>query len=344
MIKFKGTFFDGKTAKAHSVEVLCDGVNFHIHNANGLIKRRVSVEDCVITPPLGNVSRSIKLPDGANCETDDLEAIARLENQAGLNRAMRIVNFLESRWRIVAGCFAATVVCSWVFISFGIPFLAKQIAFSVPPGVMENISMKSLKFLDHNFLQPSELDANKTARLLEIFRKVHKEIGSAFNYRLEFRKSPQIGPNAFALPSGMIVMTDELVKLAQNDIGLIGIMAHEIAHVEKRHGLRSILQNTGTFMLISVLAGDVTSITSSAAALPTLLVETGYSRKFEREADHESGTYLIRKGWGTQPYQNILLQIAKRGSHYPNISMLSTHPDLEDRMAYLKQLEGQNIP
>jgi Zn-dependent protease with chaperone function len=343
MIKFKGTFFDGKTSKAYSVEVRWDGVNFHIQNDNGLIKRRVPVEYCEITPPLGNVSRSIKLPDGASCETDDLEAIAQMENQAGLNRAMRIVNFLESRWRIVAGCSAAIVICTWVFISFGIPFLAKQIAFSVSPGTMENISMKSLAFLDHNFLQPSELDAKKTAKLMENFNGVHKEIGSEFNYRLEFRKSPQIGPNAFALPSGMIVMTDELAELAQNDIELIGIMAHEIAHVEKRHGLRSILQNTGTFMLISILAGDVTSITSLAAALPTLLVETGYSRKFEREADYESAVYLMHKGWSTQPYQKILLRIADKDSHYPKISMLSTHPDLKERLDYLEQLESQDI-
>jgi Zn-dependent protease with chaperone function len=343
MIKFTGTFFDGKTTKAHSVEVRWDGVNIHIQNSNGLIKRCVAVEDCEITPPLGNVSRSIKLPDGASCETDDLEAIAQLESQAGLNRTMRIVNFLESRWRIVAGCFAAIVICTWVFISFGIPFLAKQIAFSVSPGIMENISMYSLEFLDRNFLQPSKLDVNTTAKLLENFRRVHKEIGSEFNYRLEFRKSPRIGPNAFALPSGMIVMTDELVKLAQNDIELMGIMAHEIAHVNKRHGMRSILQNTGTFILISILAGDVTSITSAAAALPTLLVETGYSREFEREADYESGVYLIHKGWGTQSYRDILLRIAQTDSHYPKISMFSTHPDLKKRLDYLRQLESQDI-
>ena len=343
MIRFTGTFFDGKTAKAHTVEVRFDGVNFNIQDTSGLIKRRVRVEECVITPPLGNVSRSIKLPDGASCETDDLEAIAQLENQAGLNRAMRIVHFFESRWRIVAGCVAAIIICSWVFISFGIPFLSKQIALSVPHGLMENISMKSLKFLDHNFFRPSELDTDKTDRLLGVFRKVHKEIGSEFNYRLEFRKSPQIGPNAFALPSGTIVMTDELVNLAQNDVELIGIMAHEIAHVEKRHGVRSILQNTGTFMLISVLAGDVASITSSAAALPTLLIEKGYSRKFEREADYESCAYLMRQGWGTQPYQNILLRISEKDSHHPKFSMLSTHPDLKERLDYLKQLESQNI-
>ena len=96
-------------------------------------------------------------------------------------------------------------------------------------------------------------------------------------------------------------------------------------------------------MLISILAGDVTSITSAAAALPTLLVETGYSRKFEREADYESGVYLIHKGWGTQPYRSILLRIAQKQSHSPNISMFSTHPDIKKRIEYLKQLESRDI-
>ena len=112
-----------------------------------------------------------------------------------------------------------------------------------------------------------------------------------------------------------------------------------MAHVEKRHALRSLLQNAGVFLLISILVGDVTSITSIAASLPTLLMESGYSRHFETEADEAAGYWLIRKGWGTKPLQDILMRLAllQRGVSGP--TWLSTHPDTTRRIAHLRALE-----
>ncbi len=137
--------------------------------------------------------------------------------------------------------------------------------------------------------------------------------------------------------AGMI--TDELVALAKNDRELIGIFVHEMSHVEKRHGLRMLFQNAGAFFLISVLVGDVASITSIAGTLPTLLVESGYSRKFEKEADQAAGTYLIRNGFGTEPYRNILLRLSENRSHYSEFSMIASHPAMQQRIKYLQELE-----
>ena len=58
-----------------------------------------------------------------------------------------------------------------------------------------------------------------------------KPLDDGHVYQLEFRHGGYIDANAFALPSGIIVMTDELVELAKSDDELISVLAHEIGHV-----------------------------------------------------------------------------------------------------------------
>ncbi len=341
MIEFKGAYFDGKISRAYPVSVVFDGRRLHIRGVDGDYPALdIAPEDCAITPPLGNTMRYIKLPGGAQCETADTEAVSALEHLTGRNAGMRLVHFMEKRWKTAAAALAGLVLCVWVFVTYGIPFVAQKIAYSVPPELTEQMSRQAIKMLDRRFLKPSELDREKSRELQGEFRRLYREIDGDFDYRLEFRKSPYIGPNAFALPSGLIIMTDELVKLAADNRELQAILVHEIAHVKKRHALRSIIQNSGVFLLVSALAGDVTSITSTAASLPTLLAQSGYSRKFETEADRAAAVYMIRKGWGTRPLQAILLRITRNMAGYPGESLLSSHPLTDQRVRYLRDIEA----
>jgi len=339
MIKLTGTYFDGKSSKPIPVLVQFDGVRVRLRGTKGVLKLDFQLQDCKFTPPLGNTRRSMLLPGGGRCETSDLKAFAEMENRKGANRGMRLVNFIEIRWRLVSGCLIGLILFVWVFTVYGIPFMAKKVAYNIPTEISEKVSQKTLQMLDQRLFEPSELDVQKTGRLQEIFQNLRQDVAADFDYRLELRKSPRIGPNAFALPSGQILITDELVALAKNDQELIGILVHEMSHVEKRHGLRMLFQNAGAFFLISVLVGDMASIISIAGTLPTLLVESGYSRKFEKEADQAAGTYLIRSGIGTEPFRNILLRLSASRSRHGRFSMLASHPAIQQRINYLQELE-----
>lgn len=339
MIPFSGTYFDGKSSKPYPVSISFDGIYLHISGAGGTPELEIPLRNCRFTPPLGKTRRSLLLPNGARCDTQDLPAFAFLEKSKSANRGMRLVHFLESRWRLAAGCLLCLIACVWVFTAYGIPLLAKHVAYTIPTEISEKVSRKTLQMLDQNFFKPSELDSARVAELQETFHNLGREAESDFNYRLLFRRSPRIGPNAFALPSGQIVMTDELVTLAENDEELVGILVHEMAHVDQRHGMRMLFQNAGAFLLISALVGDVASITSMAATLPTLLVKSGYSRKFEREADQAAGAYFIRKGRDTKSYRDILLRLSENRPENPAMSMISSHPETEKRIKYLQELE-----
>lgn len=337
MIEFHGLYFDGKSSKAYPITIRSDGVFFSVQGDGDYPRTELPLHQCVISPPMSNTRGIIKLPDGAQCETDNLNAVEELEKFLYGNSGMRTVHFLEGHWKTAFACLAGMILCVWIFIAQGIPVLADIISRSVPPVLLEKLSQQALNMLDKQFFEPSQLTPERASQIQGLFQQICQEKSDKFNYRLEFRKSPHIGANAFALPSGHVLMTDEMVAISENDNELRGVLAHETAHVIHRHGIRSIIQNAGVFLVISILVGDITSITSLAAALPTLLVEAGYSRKFEKEADKAAGLYFIQKGLDTADYRNILIRVTK--DYDSKMSLISTHPDTQDRVKYLQSLE-----
>ena len=150
------------------------------------------------------------------------------------------------------------------------------------------------------------------------------------------RTSGKIGPNAFALPGGAIVLTDGLVDLARNDAQVSAVLAHEIGHVRHRHGLRQALQAAGLAALITALAGDAVSITSLAVTLPTLLLQNGYSREFEDEADSYAFQRLREIGLSPKDFAEIIARLeefrskdagaTRSNTGERNMDYLSTHP------------------
>ena len=104
-------------------------------------------------------------------------------------------------------------------------------------------------------------------------------------HQILFRKSRDkgMGPNAFALPGGTIVVTDELVELLDdNDDAVLGVMAHELGHVEHRHGMRLFVQSSLLGVLTGWVLGDFSGLMGTA---PVVLGRAAYSRDAAREAD-----------------------------------------------------------
>ncbi len=324
MTSFEAFYYDGQSARTAKVRVEFNGQCLTIPE----LQKSYKFNECEVVPPLARTRRAVNLPDGGKIETDDLAGFHELELLG--NHGLRLVNLLEQYWGAVLVCMAGLILFVWAFSIYGLPVIAKAAARVIPIQVTEAISEQSLKLMDRQFFEPSGLDSATET----IFEELNSEIG--LNCRLEIRSSPLLGANAFALPSGIIVMTDELIKLAQSDAEIMGVLAHEMGHIHHKHSIRGVIQNSGIFFLLAMLAGDLTSITSMAATLPTLLVETGYSREFEREADQFAANYLISHGWGTAPFISMLKRLDDDEVEIP--SFLSTHPATEERIKLLEAL------
>lgn len=341
MTAFSAIFFDGESSTARRVSVAAEKGTLRLLALENGQEVNYALDRCRLTPALGSSPRALVLPDGGRLESEEQAALVALAGLLHRPFSQKIVENLEGRWAMALGCLIVLVFGTWLSISKGIPLLAARIAYTLPLQVSEALSDRALQIMDRGLFQPSRLTEKEKVLSRLLFAQVAKESTSPFVLRLEFRNSPKIGANAFALPSGVVIITDQLVKLATDDRELLAVFAHECAHVENRHALRSLLQNTGALFLVSALVGDVASMTSVAGSLPTLLVETGYSRIFEQQADEAVGRYFVRHGWSTAPAVNILKRMTSASAEQASVSFLSTHPLTRDRIHFLQQFDSQ---
>ena len=132
------------------------------------------------------------------------------------------------------------------------------------------------------------------------------------------------------------------MRLAHDDRELLGVLAHETGHVEHRHAMQQIYQGLGLTLALSVVAGDVSSAASVAAAIPALLLSSGYSRQAETEADDDAGRWLMRHYGTTKPLQNLLKRLIEQDgpeAHSRVLDMLASHPGEAQRLAHLRGIE-----
>jgi hypothetical protein len=231
---------------------------------------------------VANTPRWLYLPGGGACVTMDNDAVDRMTRTRTYER---VLHLLESRPAFAACAIALVVAAVWLLVDHGVPRGVDAIATRIPIATEAALGRQTLAGLEQHFLAPSQLTASRQTALRGKFDAMVSTARDATPYRLEFRASPMVGPNAFALPSGIIVMTDELVKVSNNDLEVLGVLAHELGHVHHRHTLRRLLQGSATALIIAGLTGDVASATSLAAAAPALLLQT----EVRRDRPHAAG-------------------------------------------------------
>jgi Zn-dependent protease with chaperone function len=336
VITFKGTYFDGKSSEAHEVTATAQGNVLSIRGEG--VHADFNIDSCTVEPALGSTRRTLHTSGDGRLDTEDHKAFLALERNKGGIGGFRIVHLLESRWKAALAAAAVAVLAILAAAVWGIPYLAEKAAFSLPDKALQTLGKGALDSVDRHLFKPSELDAEEHERIRSLVETFATETGAPQPRALVFRKSP-FGPNAFALPGDTVVLTDELVSFVEGDDELLGIVAHELAHLRQRHAVRTLLQGTGVFLLVSVLVGDVTSITSAAGTLPALLLESSYSRGFEQEADSVATRWMHDVGYGVEPMIAFLTRVKEKKHGVEGPEFLSTHPALDKRIAYLRSLE-----
>ena len=331
-MQFVAKFFDGQTSRSHNVTVVVD--NNEQLTLHGLDKIRVySWSETKVSSQLGSTPRSLYFQDGAKCETSAHDVINALLRKSNKARGSRALHKLESKLKYVLSATLLVIAFTGFMVFYGIPKLAEKVAYSIPPSVDAYLAQGSMDILDKLYMDPSELSEETKLRLSKKFHAMAHLTNDAHNFELLFRSSPLLGANAFALPSGTIVVTDDLVQLAENDFEIMSIFAHEIGHVVHRHSMRSVLQNSAILLVLTAVTGDVFSSSAFTAALPLLLIQTKFSREFEVEADRYSYEYLVSNNIETHHFANILIRITGGESDVENkLKYISTHPLTKDRI------------
>ena len=294
--EINGFIFDGTTSKRSDAKISINPaeISLSIIGSDGesVIFKNPAITK--ISSRLGNSARYIEIENLGRFETKDNDRVDNLESLLFKNEKSKLVHKLESNLFLIIIALFVTIGFTGATIKWGIPALADHIVEVMPERTSDLIGTKILETLDKKVFQPSSLSDARQKELQNKFNLVLKKLGSSDkNYEFRFRNAEKsIGPNALAFPSGVIIMTDQLVELSDNDKQLMGILAHEIGHLDGQHSLRQLVRGSIITFLVAFISGDISGASSTLITAPVVLLELSYSRQFEVEADSYALAYF----------------------------------------------------
>lgn len=316
-------YFDGKTSQKQqaSIEFSKD---FTITLKTDEISCRYSLEQISISSRVANTPRIIKFPNNAvaySNENDKIDAI--LKELKGTNS---LVHLFESKMRYAFFALILLIASVVFFLTIGSSITAKYIAKITPQSIEDTISHQTLKTLDKYLLKPTKLDIKEQEKLKTLFTKL---TNNQSKYNLHFRRG--IGINAFALPSGDIVLSDELVKFSDGEDRMIyGVLAHEVGHVEYKHSMQLIVKASIVSAIVTYFTGDVSSIVASVSAT---LLNANYSREFESEADNYAKLQMKKANISPKYLADFFIKMNKLTStNDKEHSYFDSHPSNQERI------------
>jgi Zn-dependent protease with chaperone function len=152
--------------------------------------------------------------------------------------------------------------------------------------------------------------------------------------------------NAFALPGGKITFFSQTIKKAQTNAELVGILAHEVGHVERRHGMQQLSQYMTLRVILALAFGmaDETTTLAMAADAGAILFLLKNSRDHERDADAYAAEKLAAAGISSKGIRGFFERINKE--HKAQMSkvpdFILTHPQDQDRIQYFERYEKKH--
>ena len=289
----QGIWFDGKTSASLSVQL-------RVNNAeeicvtdlsSGVLVAQVPFSSVRISSRVGSTPRYFYFPEGKKFETRQHDLVDQLLQNHRPSFWNNLAHQLETHTYFVALTLVLVAAFTWAMIAYGLPGVSRYIAYSLPQKVMDRAATETLQLLDATQLSASKLDENTQTELLKHFSSAIEQ-NKDLHIKIVFRHGGNIGANAFALPDGTILFTDEIVQLAKNNDELLAVLAHEIGHVKYRHTLRSVIQGSVISFAVAMVTGDLSAASNLLATLPVIMTNMSYSRDFEREADDNSLVFL----------------------------------------------------
>ena len=160
--------------------------------------------------------------------------------------------------------------------------------------------------------------------------------------------------NAFAMPGGNVFVSYGLLRRLGSEAELAGVLAHEIAHVLKKHQLTAIESNAGgnVFQMIgeTVVSERLARTRAGAAGLNNQLASAGVGfvkdglflrpldRSLEFEADRAAVVIAARAGYDPYGLVAVLQMLQSLKDEDSGISLFKTHPQPSDRIAELEKM------
>ncbi|MGQ4809403.1 Beta-barrel assembly-enhancing protease [Candidatus Entotheonellaceae bacterium PAL068K] len=148
-------------------------------------------------------------------------------------------------------------------------------------------------------------------------------------------------PNAFATPGGYVFVSIGLLRLLGSEAELAGVLGHEIAHISRKHALRTLQRSQVLHrvsqLTLSVLDKDPAIFDRLINELSAKIFDQGLDQNMELEADRLGTEYAMRVGYQSTALARFLVRLSQRQERR-HTGLFQTHPDPRTRARHLRQV------
>ena len=323
---------------AHLVGIADGNAVALVDSNNGTVLVSAPRSAILREPRLGGLPSTVVFPFGWRFQSHDHGGIDALLGPAGTDRLHRWEAY-RPRLILVVGLALVAAFAVW---RWGLGALVVVAVAVTPDALPSAIDDGQIAVVDRTLADPSALSAAEKERVRRVFDRL-KTVAPAprfGEYALLFRSMPKVGPNAFAMPGGTVVVTDQLVRAFPDLDAIAGVLGHEVAHVTEAHGLKQVYRSLGTYLLVSMIAGDVGPVLDDLLLEGGLLLSLSYSREHEREADRIGMTLAAKAGYDPAALA-LFFEKLSGGGKSEGPSWLSTHPASRDRIEEIRRLADE---
>ncbi|HEX5219938.1 MAG TPA: M48 family metallopeptidase [Verrucomicrobiae bacterium] len=254
----------------------------------------------------------------------------RLSRSATKDEVMR-------RLRIVGYVVAVIVVLVWL-ADVAMSLVVDGLVARVPPKWEQEWGAEGVKELRD--ITPFVENTTRLSGLNSVTAPLTNAIVVGTN-TLTFFIAEDEEPNACALPGGYVVVTTGLLELVERPEELLGVVAHEVAHVKLKHSLRHAIAGSGPFVLFGVLMGAQGGVVGLLGNATDMVVQSGFSQEYETEADDEGWRILLAAKVDPRGMAEIFRKLdaydQKLNPDGDALQALSTHPAMKERIARLEK-------
>lgn len=254
---------------------------------------------------------------------DQLRAI---RNRAELKRALVITAGFVA-------VFAILIQAGSVLVGM----MVRSLAARVPPEWEQQLGDDALKQLAKHltFVEDPKLKAQLDQAAAPLLAALPPSTPQLKFYIVEFPL-----PNACALPGGNVVVTTDLLALADRPEEIAGTVAHEVAHLTQKHLLRRVISASGPYLIFKMFAGDGHGLLGALGDGSQLLVRQSFSQEYELEADSVGWDYLVAAHIDPRGLADMLRKLKgvqdSRPEMQPQLQAFSSHPATEKRIQRLE--------
>lgn len=239
------------------------------------------------------------------------------------------------RLRFITGLLGSLIALG-AGMYYGAPLAARFVAKRIPLEQERVLGAQVETFLEFSRC------ADESAE--DALEQLARALASGPSELYEVRLMDSEVPNAFALPGGIVIMTTGLLKKADDETEIAGVLAHEIEHVTQRHVLAGFLRDAVLSGMWALTMGDYAGLLVIDPTTAYRIANLEFSRSDELEADAGAVLRLHRAGITHKGLIKFFDKIRSDADGGDGPEWLSTHPATESRIAKLKDLRDVAKP